>query len=261
MSFLDLMKLNRRINRYTDIEAPWSLAKKPLVAHVSDEEFEGDPSRWTPAAGGILQDTLSPYDQFSTAGEVRYSLKHRPSWLMFQPNAGGASVRVYHKGITVTTNFLCWGRFSWNSRYTATPAGNDHSLAIELSQTVNGAPSGNDNYTFYINETDLNEYAIQTTSNIAGGVGPSVEVILALATEKFSLSHFAVQKIANTIHFYVGTDSGTWIYLPTLTMDYTGGAMPDRVGILCFNGATTTPGNMILGCDYIRFKDGASFLP
>ncbi len=238
------------------IETGWSLARKPASPHADDDEFEsGSLSAWT-VDGGQSGTAIDPYGNFSTAGAWRYSNHSaRPSWLMLQPSADAGLIYAIHKPVTVGSSKLMWARISYNTRYTATLAANDHTFGIGLHASSAGAPSANDHVIFYANESDSNEYAIQTSIMI-GGVATDKELTMALTVERFNFSYLIMQKISTAFHFWLGTESGQLIYLPTLAQTYTGATL-DRAAIRIGNGATTAPGNMVLGVDFIRFSDSA----
>lgn len=260
MSLLNLPLLNRRVSRFIDTEQPWHLAKKPLIAHPYDEEFEGDLSKWT--LGGTqlspLSTPIDPYANFTATSDWRYSLNsRRPSWLMMQPSINAAGFFPIHKQITIPTNLLVWGRFNFMSRYTATVVDGDHGIGFYLTATSGGVPDTNNSVQFYLNESDLNEYAIQW-AKIEAGVATNVEQILTLGQERLSFDCIALQKIGSTIHFWVGNTSGQWAYLSSFTY---AGATLDRVAIIVANNSSTAPGNMVMGVDFIRFVESATFLP
>lgn len=240
---------------------PWFLARKPDSPHTLDEEFEG--SRTLTDKGwsigpGLVSTAIDPYASFNTVASYRTSLDSiRASWLMVQSTNDGTIVYPVHRSLTVPTNLLVWARLSWFSR-NAAAADNDNVLGIIMSaSTAAGLPDPNNSVALHINETEANEYAFQFwVSN--GGAFTTTERVNLLTTEHFSFEYVAMQKIGTAMHYWVAPASGNWFWLGSAT--YAGPTM-DRVGLYVQNSSGSSPGNMICGVDFIRFRESADWLP
>jgi hypothetical protein len=239
-----------------DIRTGWSLDKKPVSPNASDDEFEsGALTAWT--TGGSQQATaIDPYATFTTATQWRYSHTLRPSWLMIQPTADATYIVPIHKSVTVGTNFMVWARLSFNSRSSATVSNNDHGIGIGLSATSAGAPDFNNFVLLFLSEPNANDKAIRWSST-AASVAATTGSLSVSTTLNVDTQYVLIQKIGSTIHYWCAGPSGSWLYLGS----HTNAATFDRVFLRVANAATTAPGNMILGIDFIRFYSGADKLP
>jgi hypothetical protein len=121
-----------------------------------------------------------------------------------------------------------------------------------MSATTAGAPHATDFIKFYAMETDTGEYAFQSI-----GAGGGAELILVPTAVPFLFyGTLGITLIAGVAHFWIGTEGGHQIYLPSLSFTYSGGTL-DRAGVIVANNSVVTPGNMIVGADFLRFSDSA----
>jgi hypothetical protein len=231
-------------------------------AHADDDEFDSGTTistSWT-VDGGRVATAIDPYANFTTAGAWRSSHNSmRKSWLMVQPTATGTYIEGLHKAVTVGSDKLVWTKLSFNRRNTSV-ADNDCAIGFGLAATSGGLPDANNRVSFYLTESDAGDLATQYNS-VSGGVATTVEWGYGAGTAVGLLidtCHMAIQKIGTTIHYWLSPNGLNWVHIGTTT--YTGSAL-DRACIFFANNSTTTPGNMIMGVDFIRFKDSATYLP
>ena len=71
-----------------------------------------------------------------------------------------------------------------------------------------------------------------------------------------ALEYVAIHKIGNTYHGWVGTSSGNWIYMGSISPSFT----LAHVGVYMYNNSTTAAGLVVVACDFIRFYETDNFL-
>jgi hypothetical protein len=238
------------------VSAPW-LIKKPTVSSQWDDEFEANEldSRWTKLIPGGADftsvSTFDPYAAFTT-GNHRYSInKHRKSWLMIQPVAnygvGGNSLNQGWKmDISgLPTNCFIYMRASASERRASMTDG-DGEVAIRLFDPL---------------ITSMITCMIDGFASIREGLfarsAPSVPyanlgLIRNYFGEGFPIEYIGVQKRGLTWDGWVAPASGNWVWM---------GSYTHLVALtelwLCFNNQTSgSPGNMILGADFVRVISG-----
>lgn len=237
------------------IETSWSPARKPASAHAYDDEFESTnlSGNWT-QGGTPVATAIDIYAAFSTANEWRSSHNAlRPSWYLMQPSSA-ASVNALHKPVTVPTDWFVWARLSFSHRNTGTITNNDHSIMIGLSATSGGAPDSNNYVGLWVMETDTNQKSIQWDKAVSGVLTQTSLNVTNAAM--FSGQYVGIHKISNNYYFWMADESGTWFYLGTHSAAIT----PDRVFVSLANAASTTPGCMVMGIDFIRFSTTITWL-
>lgn len=233
----------------------------PDTPNANDVEFEdtSPPVGWSFTAGPSVT-AINPYDTGFAAGDPRieFHTTRRRSWMMLQPPGDGAPYYM-HKAYAPPANVLYWARLAFNSRYVV-PANNDFSMSIMLCASAAGAPDPTNSVQMYINESDAGLIQAEAQA-IEGGVVQHSEVTTDLfGTTNLgqTLEYVAIHKIGANYHYWVGTAAGSWISLGTRA--YAGAAI-DRVALRFLNATVTAPGAMIMGCDFLRFVESATFLP
>lgn len=232
----------------------------PSSPHADDLEFDSGtalPAGWS-NGGTPIATAINPYTSWTTAGEWRYSVNSlRPGWLMVQPPADATGFQPIHKATTIPTNLFMWSRMTFNIRNTAAPTNNDSSIGIVIGASSAGALDTNNFVVCYLMETDTSEYAVQASSVVAG-VSTDIEYFPSTSgIDKLPFSYVAIQKLGTAYHFWAAPASGNWVWLGSLTNT----ATMDRVAIRAANASTGTPGNMIVGVDFIRFVASGTYLP
>jgi hypothetical protein len=239
----------------------------PETANSNDDEFDSSTldTSWviydgdTGAAGTISSDEVNIYDtSFTTGSAVRINANtpERRSWALIQPPGKAASgfpnQFALNKAYTLPTNVLIWARLKFAQRITQT--NDDHGIGIAIADTSGGLWDEANFLAVYVNESDVNTVQGQATkvdATVLTTVGNTTDI----DAQGQALEYAAIHKLGSTYHFWVGTAAGNWIYLGNTTISFT----PDRVGIVFSNVSATSPGSMILGCDFIRFVETDTF--
>lgn len=239
------------------------LDDKPAAPHAYDDEFENailDP-KWVRVGGTVAFNdaiAIDPYAGFAT--EHRQSLhSYRPSWLMVQPASVGY-VAYTQPVVTLGADCFMWSRCAFAMR-TGSNADNDHEFGMVLCATTAGVADLNNRVHVYVNESAAGVAHVWAGKVVAGVYTVTQGLDLVPGTNANSVwsQHFCylgIQKIGTTYKFAVGTTHGHWMFLT----EQTHASTMTFLGVAGNNAATTTPGNMIMGCDFIRFKAGR-FLP
>lgn len=250
---------------YAPRRRAFSLDEKPAVPHAYDDEFEGsvlDP-KWTRAVtAGIFNDltAIDPYAGFLAAAGGRSSVNsYRKSWYMAQPGAT-QQFRI-RQTVSLPTDCFIWGRFSFNFRYNTAATDNDSIVSIQLLADTAGSPDENNQVFMHMNDGGVNAMQAHAGRLQAGvpastttqDVGPQTVGTDSLCQP---ICYAGIQKLNTTYNFYVGMPNGNWIALASQTQTSTLVYLTMTFG----NAMTTTPGNMVLGCDFIRFRTGR-YLP
>jgi hypothetical protein len=229
-----------------------SLWDRPLVPHALDDEFEStvlSPS-WTvsgavPAQGGI--------DPFASAID-RYELHtdRRPSWLMIQ--TGGTQ---FSKDITsLPANFFVYARASFSQRVASVP-NNEATVQLDIGPNPYDL---NNRVSMYMNESDASTIQAEYLTVNAGAV-TSINVsrdMFVTRSQLQSIEAVGIQKIGNTYHGWVFGGNGASIYMGSAGF---AGLAVQFATIRFVSGGVTAPGYVIMGIDFMRFKEGALFLP
>jgi hypothetical protein len=232
---------------------------KPLIGHEYDDDFdEGatlDPA-WEITTGSVGAAAIDPYAAFAT-GDSRISVNARRSnWLMLQPVANGVELLITKPIPDVPSDFAVWMRGCFNHRAAVEPVNNDFTFGLTLSAD----PFDESNrITVYINESDAGIIQVSFDKKVAG-VGTTIGTTIDLAAnDQTPFEGVLMQRFGgtNTYHAWAITNGGCCVYLGSTTFS----PAVARVGFFAQNAATTAPGNMIVGVDFIRFVEGATFLP
>ena len=244
---------------YAPRRRAFSLDEKPTTPHAYDDEFEGsvlDP-KWT--RSGTFDDIsgIDPYAAFA-AGHRTSLNSYRRSWYMAQPATGGGL--GFYQAVSLPTDCFVWGRFSFNFRYNAT-VDNDSSVSLNLMADLAGAPDPNNRVYMHLNECDTNTVQAQggrvtagvDASTLTRNLGPQSVGIDSLCQPA---CYVGIQKIGTTFTSFLGFPDGNWISLTAQTSAVALVWMTLGLG----NTSSATPGNMIVGCDFVRFYAGR-YLP
>lgn len=227
----------------------------PETPHAYDQEFSvgsGNalPTSWTLVSGSstISATAPNPYDKFAGT-EARVSLNTaRRSWLMIQP-PNGTTFRVGRE-VTVSTNFAIMAKFSYNFRSSQAPINNDFSVGLSLSMSGFDA---NNRIDVTLNESDAGVKQCEF-AKIDGGASTSIATTADVPEGEVSpFAAVLLQKRGTTYDAWVITEAGHQAWLGTTTMT----AAMGHVSISCSCAdSTNNPGNLMLGCDWMRFREG-----
>jgi hypothetical protein len=243
---------------------PTGLSAPPDVAHLMDDEFEdttlsGD---WTVSPIVPVASAIDPYGAYTgTVGpRVEIHTDRRKSWLMCQPSASASTTKI-HKAYTVPTNVFMWARMSFNSRSATTPVNQDFTCGIAFTQTSAGPDADESNRAaLYLNESDggkAQPQAVGTEGGVTEYNYDGFDNYVSLM-QYSPIEYIAIHKVGSVFHYWVAPASGSWIHFGSYT---TFGGTMDRVTITFQNASTASPGAPIMGIDFIRFVESATFLP
>jgi hypothetical protein len=230
-----------------------NLWAKPVAPDARDDEFESTvlDAAWTVTPAESVS-AIDPYAVFAAGGpRVELHTDRRRSWVMMQPD----SDCQIHKPITIGANLFVWSRMSFNIP-NGVPINNEGMVAIALTATSLGLPDLDNSVRIYVNESDVGTVQAQFLVREA-----AADILVVNTTDVDdqgqAIAYGAIQKIGTTYHGWAGTENGSWIHLGSIAM-----VTPlDRALIRSFTAAGGPPGNMIMGVDFIRFVDSATFLP
>lgn len=231
----------------------------PEVAHAADDEFclATLNAAWTVQGGAWTQGTIDPQAAFGAGNNTRYDLhtQRRRSWIMMQPPADAASHLIY-KLYSPPTNAFIWMRGSFASRLDTAPTANDFTLGLVLS---GNPPTANDRVIIALNDCKASVIQAEFVKVVAG-----VPTSVATTIDKFvtqadgqEFQGVGIQKLGTTYHGWAFLSNGNAIYLGNTTY----AATIDSISIEVINAVTTSPGNMIVGADFVRVIESAVFLP
>lgn len=226
----------------------------PLVPGIYDDEFESttlDPS-WTRVGTFNDVDPIDPALGFASGG-TRWSLHGAPaptarrSWYMLQTET--ATVPQIQKLVTFPSECFVWSRMSFGYR-NAGQANDDGTAHITLSDggSLNALA-------IYLTETDANAVYARVLRAVAG-VTTTIATMDNVGGAGLTIGQAAhtvgIQKIGTTYYFWLLTAAGNWMnmgsttFAPTLTTAI----------LRAYASSTAVPGNVIVGFDFFRFKDG-----
>jgi hypothetical protein len=233
-----------------------SLDDPPAVPHAYDDEFDSvslDP-KWT-RAGGTFDDItpIDPYASFASGHRTSHN-GYRPSWWMVQGST--AQTVLLYQSVVLPTDCFMWARCSFNFRYSAV-TNNDTDVELGLWEDVAGSPSANNRVYMHLNETDANTIQAQggrvtasvDASTLTRNLGPQAPGTDSLCQ---TACYIGIQKIGTTYHTMLAQPNGNWTIL----------ASQVHAGTLTYlminltNVSSAAPGNMIMGCDFVRFLVG-----
>lgn len=228
-------------------------------AHEYDDEFNSTvldaawsyTSTWSATAP-------DPYAAFA-AGDTRRALhtERRRSWLVVQPPGDGVG-KLMHKSIVCPANFFVWARVSFSLRV-GSAVNNDAGISLNLTASSAGAPDINNEVAVTVNELDASKTTVQFQKT-EGGVFTTLQEGQNIFTTINTAQPFdamGIQKIGTTYHGWVFTSSGMAMHLGSTVFAPT----VDRLAFHFRNAAITAPGNMLIGVDFVRCKNSATYLP
>ena len=239
--------------------SPWlqlaDVVDPPLTPSAYDDEFESTvlDAGWTRLGTFDDSTVIDPYASFSAVG-ARWSHNSvpsgvgKPSWYMIQPADTMGEVNIY-KAITFPNEFFAYARMSFCQR-NATQTDNDALVLMRIEKA-----SDSDGVYICLNESDAN--TIQLEAVVRSGGSPTVvantnNVGGAAVCQGQHGQVVGIQRLTSTWHFWALAVSGNWVHLGSTT--YSGSI--DRVRIGAAVASTASPGNLIMGIDFFRYRDG-----
>ncbi len=233
------------------VRRQFSIWDKPLVAHAYDDEFELATldASWTPNV--TLVTGIDPYAAFGAANTRCEIHTRRKSWMMIQPPATGGGSQIT-KTTTLQTNQFVWMRGSSNYRLNTAPTNNDMSLVLQLYADAS-------NYVqLFITESDASVLQVEYIRLLAG-----VSTSIAVTVDKY-VSQSEIQEIQAVGFQKIGTTYHGWAFSETMALHLGSTTFTPTVtatNLIVTNAVSTAPGNAIMGIDFIRFVNSATFLP
>lgn len=233
---------------------------KPVSPHPWDEEFDGSVlgSEWyayvNSSMGNIEYNTVDIYDTTHTSGTtVRLNMSPltRKSWGIIQPPNTWV---MLGRALTLPTNLLVVTRLRFTQSIGS--ANNyDGQCGLSLLSDTGGNPDTNNNVRLYLNLNYSNVIAAHKSSIIGGSYGNGSDSSNTGA-EGQALEYAAIHKLGTTYHFWVGTASGNWIWMGSITT----GLTFEHVVIVAYASQNNNPGVSTIGVDFIRFYETDNFL-
>ena len=226
--------------------------------NANDDEFDSAILNPAWSFTSTFTGTPDPYAAFA-AGDTRMDVHTgRRSWLRLQPPGDGVDNKRLHKPIVYPANMFVWMRASMSQRI-ATVTNTDAGIQLMLSATAAGVPDVNNAVFMALNEADASEVALQF-QKIDGGILTVVQEgfnCFAGVTNAQPYDSVGIQKIGTTYHGWAFTPGGHALHLGSTIL----ATAIDRVAINFGNAAIASPGNMIMGVDFVRFVASGTFLP
>jgi len=233
----------------------------PENPHVLNDEFDQSTLNpawfpWFNAVGSFSVGTVDAYDLSFTSGtvlRVDQNPDTRRSWLLVQPprTSGG----WMFKEVTLATNVLMVCRMKFSISYTGTAISGDGRVSFVLLGDNSGDPDPDNRVTLRLNAGDANEVKADFSSRVGGSWGLSYETT-DTDQKGQALEYVAIHKIGTTYHGWVGTASGNWIWMNSISF-----AVPIAyLGFLFLPLNVAYPGTDIFGIDFIRFYETDNFL-
>ncbi len=228
----------------------------PDSPHAYDDEFNSvslDP-KWNLYTPIDPVNHIHPYA--SVVGSARVSHNnYRQSWLMAQPVPN--VVWGVFQAVTLPTNCFAWARMSFNTRFNAV-SNNEADLALRFCADAGGFPDSLNCVHMNLNESDANTVLAKGGKAVAGvgtasatrNVGPQTVGTDSLIQDA---CYVGIQKLGTTYNFGLGWENGNWLWLTPQTS----AATYVWLEVVFVNITSNAPGSLIMGCDFVRFKDGA----
>lgn len=242
----------------SDSRALW---KTPSTPHASDEEFgslvfPASMSRnYTKSASA-----LDPYAAFSS-GDCRELVDK--SWILLQP-PGNAQEHYIYKAYTFPTNAMVWCRIRGGHRDNVTQTNNDATIGLGIYQVAPGAVGAGANICrtsnsieLLIYETDANNTSWQAIRHDGSfgdvNFGPDIDSGVGMVWD-----YCGIHKLGTTYHYWLWNDAGQSCYCGKYTHS---SIAPAYIAIQFLNAQITDPGNLVMGVDFIRVVESATFIP
>lgn len=231
-------------------------ADKPLIPSPYDDEFDTDAldSKWTmTGVAGSSWDSVNPIDFTAafTTGGTRFATQAmamgKPSWFRMQCSSTNPDGQVMlSQPITLPTNATVWAKFHITSRL-ASQASNDSAISIGLYDTETTFTNG---ILMSLNRGVASAIQPQATRHQSG----SATTIGGLPGDEDNRGQpfhtVAICKRGTDYHCWALAGEHGWFWIGNITLATT----LSHARIYVTNGATTAPGNSIVGVDFFRFS-------
>ena len=218
------------------------------TVHASDNEFdEVTLGGWSHS--NTIGGACDPYSSFD-AGDTKFT--HSGSWAVFQPPAD-TTINFLYTPMSIPTNLFVWARMRCAQKYSGVDG--DFTLGLGIGTSTAGVPDRVGRADLFINECD--DGTIQIQASVTGGVSYDPIMNDRDWGRGQAFEYVGIHKIGTYYHFWVYTSAGQGLYVggSNSTMS------PDVIYILYSNATSSTPGNMIMGVDFVRFVESATYSP
>ena len=242
------------------------LSDIPSSPNADDEEWGSTtpPAAWelynhTDSVTITPSGSIDPYSALTANDTAR--LKTHTDWhksfVSIQVSTEGSSKNyTYSKAVTVPTNRLIWSRLAFSMRFTETSAvaGN---FGLGFFADASGHASLSDSVVFYFDGLTSSTQGLKATKTAATvfstiTTGPNV-----LGGTGIAWDYLGIHKVGTTYHFWTFNDGGHKMYWGSTTH----AATMARIGFFIRDGNSASPGNAIVGADFVRNIDSATQLP
>lgn len=260
-----------------------------ISPHPADDEFEGptlDPS-WSQTGFGASLDFGVRPNPYSTPVVHAASFENRRdadnsaqnSWLRIQPGGAGRA-GIWKRldsadfGGSVPANLLAWVRFDFSFR-TGVTAGSGDDIGLVFFNDTGAGFSLTEYAAIYLSNSTIagasERNALFVTRQVTSGtttvireVNPIQQGAGGLAEYAPWSGYLALQKINGTHHAWIIDDGGR-IYmgeaLPRIPDGGPGPTTVNSVALFCSVAGGGAPGIMIYDMDFVRFYQGADWVP
>lgn len=266
----------------TMINDPWGMPENP---HAANDEFEGptlDPS-WSQTGFSSALNFGTRPNAYATPGVNAASFENRRgpdnsgnnSWLRIQPAASRAGIwKSTDFGAGVPTNLLAWSRIDFGYRSGVT-AGTGDDVALWFFEDTGAGFSASNYAAIFLSNSTLtggtNErHALFVVRNTLDGVTTVVREFAPMQSGASSLGlyapfsgYVALQKVGTTYYAWLIDDGGR-VFMGEATSRAVGGPGPtatNAVALTCQVAGGGVPGIMYYDFDFIRFYEGADWVP
>lgn len=241
-----------------------SMSRRPVTADADDEEFEDGLGGWTQGAAYDSGNAVDPYATLGLSDGFRQDINNLvPSCAIWQPDRRSVSgtpvtfTPMVHKAHTYATNECIWAKLMSSRKAPSSSAtDNDASIGLFLSATSSGVPDFDNGLWIFASEVDGGAVDIQVIAYTGGvGVGLSSPSTASMDSEYNGSLYVAVQKRGTAYDFWFNSTESplNWRWLCETSSAYA--TSLDRVAVCASNASTTSPGSLLVGCDFVRFRE------
>lgn len=234
----------------------WS---RPLTASAYDDEFDSiilDPSWTQGGTWSAVEGGLDPYAGFSLPDGAEWALhtNYRQSWLAVQPPSDETS--TLDKAINFAGDFFVYARFSTTLRSAAI---SDNEASCYLALSSDPWDANNQVYVKIGPSGATNNSA--RFARVVGGVFTQIGItsnMFSVSTGLQAIEAVGITRRGTTFDGWAFGASGGSIWLGSTIV---AAVAATRAQLGFQTTVTTNPGNKIVAVDFIRFREGSTWLP
>lgn len=248
-----------------------------ITPHAADDEFTGPAldASWVQTGFTALDFGTRPNPYVnSTAHYASFENRRDPdnsaqtSWLRVQPSTGTPLGSGIWKpldsaafGGAVPTDLLVWARMNFAARNATAMAGGDYTVGLTMFLESGSGFELARHATIALNDTQITQSVKARFWGNDGGV----TTVQDSQAQDDAVTHemlpgfdgyVALQKIDLTFHAWV-IEPGRRIYMGALVLP----EEPNALALWWSNTNTGSPGTMIYDNDFVRFYEGADWIP